>query len=389
MVVKKKRHSNPTLIALTTSALALPGMSANASELPDTASAKYRYTYYLEDEAPERYTIEGDIERYEIRAQQLQLIQPIGERSVFTFDYLTETMSGASPWGIQQGADDQPELIMSGASIEENRQDVTTSLRIYDQESSIAFAGGYSRENDYKAVYGGLDNELHFNQKNTTMNLGLGFSQDSINPTQQEGLDRVRDEEKSSSSYYLGIAQVLNQSTMIRASLGFTQLSGFLTDPYKLQDSRPDVRKQTTLTFGYRQFIARTESALHLDFRYYTDDWKLESHTLDIAWQQNLGEGQLIVPSIRWYTQQQAEFYGLYFDENSGTKYFSNDYRLSTYDALSYKLKYTKYFDTWSFTIAGERYESKASKASGSSIEFENPGLVSFTRWTVGFDIKF
>jgi len=66
------------------------------------------------------------------------------------------------------------------------------------------------------------------------------------------------------------------------------------------------------------------------------------------------------------------------------TEYFSSDYRLSSYEAMSYKLKYIKYFDTWSFTVAGERYESE-----GSSGEIENPALVSFTRWTVGFDIKF
>ncbi len=384
----KKCRQNAALIALTTSALALPGINVKAEGAPDYTSVKYRYTSYAEDKAPEKYTVEGDLERYKIQANQIQLIQPIGERAAITLDYLSETMSGASPWGVKQGADNQPELIMSGASIEENRQDIGARLKIYDQESSISFMGGYSRENDYKATYGGLDNELHFNQKNTTVKLGLRFSLDTINPTQQEGQSRVSEEEKNSASYNLGVTQVLSQTAIIQAGLEYVQLSGYLTDPYKLQDSRPDVRKQTVVSFGYRQFIKPTDSALHLDYRSYTDDWEVSSHTVNIAWYQNFGDRHVIAPSIRLYNQQKAKFYGVYYDENSATEYFSSDYRLSSYQAMSYKLKYIKYFDTWSFTVAGERYESAGSQAGGSLDEIENPGLVSFTRWTVGFDIK-
>ncbi len=384
----KKRRQNTVLIALTSSALALPGITVRAEGAPDSTSVKYRYTSYTEDKAPEKYTVEGDIERYEIQANQIQLIQPIGERAAITLDYLSETMSGASPWGVKQGADNQPELIMSGASIEENRQDIGASLKIYDQESSISFMGGYSRENDYQATYGGLDNELHFNQKNTTVKLGLRFSLDTINPTQQEGKNRVKEEEKNSASYNLGITQVLSQTAVVQAGLEYVQLSGYLTDPYKLQDSRPDVRKQTVVSLGYRQFIKTTDSALHLNYRSYTDDWEVKSHTVNAAWYQNFGDRHVIAPSIRLYSQQKAEFYGIFYDKNNATEYFSSDYRLSSYEAMSYKLKYIKYFDTWSFTVAGERYESKGSQSGGRLDERENPGLVSFTRWTVGFDIK-
>lgn len=380
-----KKKSNPALIALTTSALALPGINANADAPPDTTSVKYRYTSYIEDEAPKQSTVQGDVKRYEIQAHQIQLVQPVGERGALTLDYLTESMSGASPWGIQRGTDNAPELIMSGASIEDERQDITASLRIYDQESSIAFTGGHSSEDDYKAVYGGLDNELQFNQKNTTVKLGMGFSLDTFEPTQQEGQDRVSDEQKNSASYYVGLAQTLSRNSIFQVTAGFTQLSGFLTDPYKLQDARPDVRKQTTITLGYMQFITTTKSALHFDYRYYTDDWDVNSHTVDLAWHQNFGTGHLLTPSVRLYTQQEAKFYSLYFDENSDQEFFSNDYRLSAYDALSYKLKYTKYFEAWSLTLSGERYESQGDD----SKQAENPGLVSFTRWTAGFDIKF
>ncbi len=380
----KKRHQNAALLTLVTSAFSLPGISAKAEGVPDFTSVKYRYTSYVEDNAPERFTVEGDVGRYKIQANQIQLVQPVGERASITFDYLSETMSGASPWGVKQGADNQPELIMSGASIKEERQDVAVRLKVYDKESSVSFMGGHSTENDYKAVYGGLENELHFNQKNTTVKSGLKVSIDRINPTQEEGQSRISEEEKNSTSYSVGLAQVLNPSAIVQVGLEYAQLSGYLTDPYKLQDSRPDIRKQTIASLGYRQFITSTDSAFHLDYRSYTDDWKVKSHTINVAWYQNFGSRHVIVPSIRLYSQKKAKFYGVYFEGDETTEYFSSDYRLSSYEAMSYKLKYIKYFDTWSFTVAGERYESE-----GSSGETENPALVSFTRWTVGFDIKF
>ena len=98
--------------------------------------------------------------------------------------------------------------------------------------------------------------------------------------------------------------------------------SGFLSDPYKLvsiagsnfADRRPDSRNQIALMGRYRRHFSGVGGSLHLDYGFYVDDWGIDAHTLELAWYQSLfGDVLTIVPSVRYYTQSQADFYAPFF----------------------------------------------------------------------------
>ena len=61
-------------------------------------------------------------------------------------------------------------------------------------------SGGFSLENDYLAGYGSVDGEMHFNEKNTTLAGSLGFSIDTIEPTDGGTEARPRPLNRSSNS---------------------------------------------------------------------------------------------------------------------------------------------------------------------------------------------
>ena len=95
----------------------------------------------------------------------------------------------------------------------------------------------------------------------------------------------------------------------------------YLSDPYKrtlvagvpMGDVRPDVRNQLTWLTRLRKHIESTNSTLHLDYRFYVDDWEIHSHTFDVAWYQTLWKRFSVIPGFRYYSQSQAKFYGPYF----------------------------------------------------------------------------
>ena len=60
---------------------------------------------------------------------------------------------------------------------------------------------------------------------------------------------------------------------------------------------------------GYRHFFEQQNAALHVDYRYFDDDWDVASHTIDVAWQQNLAHDFRLTPFIRYYSQHEAEFF--------------------------------------------------------------------------------
>ena len=95
---------------------------------------------------------------------------------------------------------------------------------------------------------------------------------------------------------------------------------------------------------------------------------------------------------MRYYSQSQAEFYAPYFTGVPASGEFSSDYRLSPYGALSYRIRAETRFQTWkldwSLNAAYERYDSSADLAFG-SVDVENPALVSYDMFSVGFTSRF
>ena len=103
-----------------------------------------------------------------------------------------------------------------------------------------------------------------------------------------------------------------------------------------------------------------------------------------------------ITPSVRYYSQNEAEFFKLFYPVNPGaTADVSSDYRLSSYGALSFGLKGEYVFQT-RFTgdldmravMAWDRYTSSGALAHV-NVDEEHPGLVSYSVVTFGFSIKY
>ena len=105
---------------------------------------------------------------------------------------------------------------------------------------------------------------------------------------------------------------------------------------------------------------------------------------MNLAWYQNIHANLQLVPSFRYYSQGQANFYepitGLI---TSGER--SSDFRLSPYGAVTAGLKAIAYGYDWKMSIGAERYISDGDLAIG-SVERPNPALVNFTRISFGFE---
>ncbi|MCP5163055.1 MAG: DUF3570 domain-containing protein [Hahellaceae bacterium] len=381
-----KQTKSSRLQALTAAAMALPGISAQvqADAPPERNEIGYHYSQYQEDRAPESAVATGSKSRYDIGTHQFRWLGPVNEdySLLATFDY--EGMSGASPMGVTKGADGKPLLVMSGASIEDTRMDLNVKATRYFPEGNASASLGYSTEDDYNAVNLGVEGEKHFNNKSTTLSGGVGFSSDTIEPTQQSGTVRPTSEDKTSVTGFIGGAQVINAVSVIQTSLTVTMHDGYLSDPYRSNDVRPDSRLGFAWNTRYRRWMADSNAALHLDYRLYSDDWGILSHTLGMEWHQNLDDSLRITPSLRYYTQSQADFY-VPFDVSGIAGEQSSDYRLSPYGAITLGLAAVASGPNWRLRVSGERYYSDGDFALG-GVDVENPGLINFTLLTVGME---
>jgi hypothetical protein len=378
-----------SLLALSTTALALPSI-AGADAPPVESILSYKISNYKEDDLSRREVLFGDLDRYDIDVHQFQLITPVGRNMALRIDANYESLSGASPWFTLAGSNGDPVVSLSGASgIRDRRAEISVGGSYYLENGSISGNIGYSEEDDYRAVYAGLSGERHFNNDNTTLSAGLSYSSDDISPTDAKLFNRVSDEHKNSASAYFSVSQLINQVSSIQSGFSITEQSGFLSDPYKLRDVRPEDKTLLAWTTSYRRFFTSAGAALHLNYRLYHDDFGISSHTLDIAWHQNIGRSYRLIPALRYYSQSAADFFTNIDDFSQPlTVPQSSDYRLSAFGAISGSISFVTDFGEWTTTLTAERYIANE-KYSAHEVSQPSTALVTYERISFGIDYSF
>ncbi len=291
---------------------------------------------------------------------------------------------------------------LSNASPETRKQG---DFRVgYDwDEASLDLGAGTSAENDYNSSFGNIGGRLDFNQKLTSINFGASYTEsdteavldhDAYPYLEKSSFNgRVKNQilrgKKTDWAGSLGVTQILNKSALIEGSVSYTNSSGYMSNPYKaveilfidpnqtadeegkidatmraFLENRPEKRQQWTENLRYVQHIDALDAALHLDYRFYHDDWDIQAHTISGDWIQPLGDGWSITPRVRYYSQNAANFYAPYLVSKQSEKYdtkllpknYSSDARLSGYGALSGGVTINKKFAKGLELQAGAEY---------------------------------
>jgi hypothetical protein len=149
----------------------------------------------------------------------------------------------------------------------------------------------------------------------------------------------------------IGISHIYNRHTLLNLNYGLSLVDGYQTDPYKLitiinndasspdygkpvdyvWEKRPNTRIKQTIKGSLVTAIGN--DSLHLDYRYYQDDWGIVTHTYDVKYNLELGDKLTITPHYRMSNQSKADFYKISLNGNDTTpNYASADYRLADMD---------------------------------------------------------
>jgi hypothetical protein len=345
VVATKKTNNN--LPALMAAALALPGMGAYAGDpnvRVDSVGYSYNHATYTESD-----------NRMAVKTDQLSLTIPIADRYEIKFNAINDVTTGASP-SINLPINGKTVIkVDSAASIRDNRRVFDVSANYYGDAHFAGINIGHSVENDYISNFISGNYRRFFNDKATTLDLGVAVANDSswevfypLNFFSQH----VESAPRRKNDLLVGISQIMDANTVLQFSLGYSYSYGALNEHYRavlllpqyvgLEDARPDNRTQWTALMRYSHYLAGTQSALHLDYRYAQDSWGADSHTLDGKWRFDVGDGWSLSPGLRYYTQKNAFFYQTLYFAKPADGYASADYRLAGFGAISPKLEVIK-----------------------------------------------
>ncbi|MCI0505605.1 MAG: DUF3570 domain-containing protein [Gammaproteobacteria bacterium] len=243
----------------------------------------------------------------------------------------------------------------------------------------------FSREFDYTSLGGSATFSKDTEDKNRTYTAGIAASYDLVSPVggapvelspmPDSGAKQVSDtnETKTVVDFLFGITQVLSRKSLLQLNYTIGSNNGYLTDPYKILsvidsnsgeiiatdpyrfEARPDNRLSQSVYAKYNHQF--NEDVIYLTYRFFWDDWGINSHTVDLRYRFELGGGHYLQPHARYYVQSKAEFYKPYLlDSEAGTtQAASADYRLGDMTTTTLGLAYGIEFSQKSeFTIRAE-----------------------------------
>lgn len=331
---------------------------------------------------------------------------PLNQDDVLTVDagisaYTSASSSNINPFDTKNPAN--PFQASSGASSADVWAGLNASYSHSSDDRNNIWTGKLSAatEYDYFSIgFGGSYTRL-FNEKNTEISINTTIFLDTwklIYPIELRNLNPGEDRDdfdinrytitgnpnynpqftefndKKRNSYALGgsFSQILSKKFQALISVDVVRQEGLLSMPFqrvyfqdvadsfieefhladdveRLPDTRNKLALGANLNYYLNEFLV-----LRTHYRYYTDDWGIDSHTAKIELPVKVGRGFTVYPSYRYYTQTQADYFAGYNEHLSTAEYYTSDYDLSDFNANQYGIgvNYTDIFTKfhiWNF----------------------------------------
>lgn len=207
------------------------------------------------------------------------------------------------------GGDDTPD---------EMRHEFSFGISHNFSDFTLTLNNIYSTEHDYTSETIAASISMPFAKKNTTVNLGLVRSFDKSSPE-----IRSWTADKDVWSVNMSLSQIVSLDFIAQAELFYSNLSGYLSDPYQVvkvldtakmklamyEPVSPDTRNRYAVGLKGLYRVSENSSA-ELGYRYYTDDWSINSHTINAKYNRMMSDDKIVMSvGYRFYTQSAADFY--------------------------------------------------------------------------------
>ena len=322
------------------------------------------------------------------KERSTRVIQPmldgifdVGTRGTLTAHFLVDAITSASAGeGAANGVPFNERRYEAGAGylheLDGPQGSIVDKIRVGGD-------GKYSTESDYTSYYGDLRLESDLAQKNATVGLGGGFSHDSINNSDAQGPmggpPLVCDSDKptvtaagchlSTYSLFVSGSQIVSRNAVVAVTYDLSHLNGFQANPYRtvitdnglLPESHPNTRTRQAVAASARLYWPLTRTTFIPAYRYYRDDWHIQSHTPELRIVQQVGEHADATLRFRYYWQTASYFYADRYGEidTSAVHYITDDPKMSKFDGETVEAKLGVYGEAFGLEggWAGARFE--------------------------------
>ncbi len=342
-------------------ALALPGV-VHAEAAPTEGLVGFKFLYYKES----REWLGQSFTSYDPKSDPLTILSPsvyalvpLGDKWSVDGSVTIDSLSGATPWYHSSAS--------FASKMEDNRTAGDVRVTRYFRRAVWSLGAAFSTEDDYESKALSTDLRLSTDDNNTTFTLGIGVTDDTLKPNPGTVSKLRASEGKNNLELLAGITRVLTPFDILQLNVTHSRASGYLTDPYKNPDVRPDSRNATAVLVRWNHFFSGPQASLRSSYRYYRDSWDVTGHTVGVEWAQPVGARYVVTPSVRYVTQSAANFYvdplasGVPPAQSLRDDFITADQRLSSFGGITLGLKGQVNLGKWTFDAKYDYYTQRSS----------------------------
>jgi hypothetical protein len=192
-----------------------------------------------------------------------------------------------------------------------------------------------SSESDYlgQQIAANVDRDLEDQLLN--LSVGTSYGWDAIKPVADDD-SQTGDATKTNLHVNTVATRVLTPTTLVRCGVELNLVHGLQHNPYRhvyaggtnVAERHPDHRQRRDAFVKLNQYLSN-RSSMKLSYRFYNDDWGINSHEIGTILSQYITRGIFARYHYRYYTQTSADFYSDNYTSTSGIDGFlTGDYRM-------------------------------------------------------------
>lgn len=265
-----------------------------------------------------------------------------GENFAATANLYIDMVSSASIDVLSTASPYKEKRTQKSAGLEHLRGKTTYTLNYINSEES-----DYAADTVSASIAEDMFGDL------TTVTLGFSRGWDEITRNVNKHRDPTfapRDTDHR--NYRLGVSQILTKNFIVNLNYENADDEGYLKSPYRTvrycfnidcteTRSQEEVypRTRTSNAVGvYARYYLPYRAALNGGYRYYTDSWGIRSHTGELGYVHPFKQSWTFEGSVRFYTQNHADFYSDLFPYVDAQNFLGRDKELSTFKSQTFHL---------------------------------------------------
>ena len=255
------------------------------------------------------------------------------------------------------------DVVTTASPYSEEREQVSLGMDYLRGNTTMSVSVTNSEESDFTAKSYSFSVSQDMFGDMTTLTLAYSLGDDEVRRSDDDTF--VRDADRQ--FYSIGLTQIVTRNLIMGLNVETITDEGYLNNPYRTvryldptspvgysyePELYPNTRTSTAVGIRARYYLPY-RAAIQGEYRFFTDTWGIISHTGAISYTHPWGPFTF-TGKYRFYTQDQADFYGDLFSRSEATNFRGRDKELSQFVSQNFRLQASyELFRDWNFIDKG------------------------------------